>query len=54
MDAQVLSDNRNAFRLHKEEGWVLVNSFLDYVIIDGKAIECTNNHFRRSLITWGK
>ena len=51
MDAHVLSYSHHALRLHKEMGWVLIGSNIDYSIVDGKRIECENNHFRISLLT---
>ena len=51
MDAHVLSSSHHALRLHKEMGWVLIGSNIDYSIVDGKRIECENNHFRISLLT---
>ena len=53
-DTYVLADNRASaitLRMLKKEGAVLVDSFPDYSIVDGKRIECTNHHFRRSLMT---
>ena len=54
LDTYVLADNRASaitLSMHKKEGFVPVDSFLDYRIVDGKRIECTNHHLRMSLIT---
>ena len=54
MDGYVLSDHRTSditLRMHKEMGYVLIGSNLDYLIVDGKRIECTNYHLRKSLMT---
>ena len=53
MDGYVLSDQRAStitLSMHKEMGYVLINSFPDYYIVDGKKIECINHHLRRSLM----
>ena len=41
-------------RMHKEMGYVLLDSFPNYAIMGGKRFECTTHHFRRYLITWGR
>ena len=52
INTYVLSDLRTSaitLRMHKEMGYVLVDYFSDYYTLDGKRIECTNHHFRKSL-----
>ena len=54
LDTYVLSGKRTSditISMHKKEGFVLVDSNIDYSIVDGKRIECANNHFRISLLT---
>ena len=53
MDGYVSGDNRACaitLRMHKEMGYVLVDSLPAHYIVDGKGIECTNYHLRRSLM----
>jgi len=53
MDGYVLSGNRATaitLSMHKEMGYVLINSLPTHYIEDGKRIESTNHHLRRSLM----
>ena len=54
LDTYVLSGTRTSditISMHKKEGFVLVDSDIDYSVVDGKRMECVNNHFRISLLT---